>query len=123
MYNFVKNDLNGGICNHVRIMISNTQKLYNKEITNLEREIADEETHLAMAKKRLEDLKTSQRLFEDQQKAKDNIIETAKQKLLEVYKQHHQRTDLISLTVYKTYSELTGISITELKTWLNNQTV
>lgn len=118
MYNFVKFELNGGICSHVRSMISNTQKIYNKEITNLEKEIADNEAHLVIAKRRLEDLKAAQKQLDDQQKTKENIIKTAKIKLFEIFKNNYYDIDLISNHAFNTYSELTGMSISELKLWL-----
>lgn len=120
-YQFVKHELNGGIGFHIRDMIDAYQKFHNKEITNLEKEFLEVESSYIALKKRLEDMRLEQQMLQDQQKAKNNIIETAKLKLLDIYHRYHNRTDLIPVRVLKTYSDLTGISSEDLKTWLENQ--
>jgi len=120
-YDFIKNELNGGIGFHLRDMIDTHQRFYNKEINNLEKEFNELELNYIAMKKRLDDLRTKQKILDDEQKAKENLIENAKMKLLTVYRRYHNRTDLIPIGIFKTYQEITGIKVEDLKVWLEQQ--
>lgn len=117
-YEFVKNELNGGIGFHVRSMIDTYRKFFDKEITNLEKEFVEVENTYITMKKRLEELRLQKKIMDDEQKSRDKSIQTAKEKLLQVLRSHNNRVDRIPKNIYKIYSDMTGLSVEDLQQWL-----
>lgn len=120
-YEFVKNDLNGGIGFHVRSMIDTYKKFFDKEITNLEKEFVDVENKYITIKKRLEELRLQKKIIDDEQKARDKSVQTAKEKLLQVLRSHSNRVDKIPKNIFKIYSDMTGLSVENLQQWLTEE--
>lgn len=117
-YEFVKNELNGGIGFHVRSMIDTYRKFFDKEITNLEKEFVEVENTYITMKKRLEELRLQKKIMDDEQKSRDKSVQTAKEKLLQVLRSHNNRVDRIPKNIYKIYSDMTGLSVEDLQQWL-----
>ncbi len=117
-YDFVKNDLNGGIGFHVRGMINASMGHFNKELTELEKEFAEVEPRYLSLKKRIEELKVEIRRREDELKSKEKRIEDVKAKLLEALRNNYWNPDRIQKATLKVYSDFSGLSIEELKTYL-----
>lgn len=120
-YDFVKNELNGGIGRHVRQMIDASMGYYDKELTVLEKEYAEVEPRYLFLRKRIEELKLEQKRMEDEQRAIEKRIEDAHTKLLAALKLNNWEPERIQKAAFKIYADYTGLSVEELMDWVKEQ--
>ncbi len=118
---FVKNELNGGMCLHIRQMIDTKMGFFDKEQAALEKEYAVVEPRYIFLKKRIEDLKQEKKNQEDEQKTKEKRIEEAHEKLLEVLERYNWHPERVQRATYKIYADFTGESIENLEAWVNEK--
>ena len=121
-YEFVK-DLNGGIGHHIRKMIDAHRGKYNKDFAEIEKRIAEIEPEYFALKKRRDEILKEKADQEAHNRSKDRQIEDAQKKLLEIFKGHHNRFDLMPSKSYKLYSDFCGgdPSPEAMRTWLENE--
>lgn len=119
-YEFVRS-LNGGIGHHVRSFIDVQMGKHDKDLVEVNQQLAVIEPQYLALKKRKEDLEEKKRLEMTATMEKERSIEFAHKKLLESYRTNYKRLDLMPETVFKFYSDQCGEPAEKLKEWLRQE--
>ncbi|MDP3352351.1 MAG: hypothetical protein Q8S44_01245 [Flavobacteriaceae bacterium] len=119
-YEFVRS-LNGGIGHHVRSFIDVQMGKHDKDLAEVNKQFAVIEPQYLALKRMKEVLEEKKRQEMTATMEKEKSIEFAHMKLLESYKGHYKRIDLMPENVFKFYSDQCGLPADTLKEWLRRE--
>lgn len=119
-YEFVRS-LNGGIGHHVRSFIDVQMGKHDKDLVEVNKQLAVIEPQYLALKKRKEDLEEKKRLEMTATMEREKSIEFAHMKLLESFKANYKRIDLMPDNVFRFYSDQCGEPAEKLKDWLRQE--
>lgn len=119
-YEFVSS-LNGGIGHHVRSFIDVQMGKHDKDLADVNKQLAVIEPQYLALKKRKEDLEEKKRQDMQATMQKEKSIEFAHMKVLEALKNSYNQMDLMSESIWKFYSEQCGQSVDQLKAWAREE--
>ncbi|MDD3813236.1 MAG: hypothetical protein PHZ02_01210 [Desulfocapsaceae bacterium] len=117
---FLKNQPDG-MSNIIRRMVNAYMNKYDKDLAEIEIRLVEIEPEYLALKKKKEELLKERAVREAENRAKDKRVEDAHIKLLELFKNNYNRLDKIPNSYYKVYSDICGVSIDELKSWLEEE--
>lgn len=116
-YDFVRS-LNGGIGHHLRGFIDAQMGKHDKDLVEVNKQLAVIEPQYLALKKMKEELEEKKRMEMMATMEKEKSIEFAHMKLLESFKTNYTRIDLMPANVFKFYSDQCGEPVEKLKEWL-----
>ena len=119
-YEFVRS-LNGGLGHHVRSFIDVQMGKHDKDLVEVNKQLAVIEPQYLALKKRKEDLEEKKRMEMTATMEKEKSIEFAHMRLLEALKTNYNRIDYMPESVFKFYSDQCGESVDQLKEWLKHE--
>jgi len=119
-YEFVRS-LNGGIAHHVRGFIDVQMGRHDKDLVEVNKQLAVIEPQYHMLIKRKEELEEKKRMEMTATMEKEKSIDFAHMKLFESYKANYKRIDLMPESVFKFYSDQCGEPADKLKEWLRQE--
>lgn len=119
-YDFVRS-LNGGIGYHVRSFIDVQMGKHDKDLAEVNKQLAVIEPQYLALKKMKEDLEEKKRQDMQATMQKEKSIEFAHTKILEALKNSYNQMDLMSESIWKFYSDQCGQSVDELKAWAREE--
>lgn len=119
-YEFVRS-LNGGLGHHVRSFIDVQMGKHDKDLAEVNKQLAVIEPQYLALKKMKEDLEEKKRQDMQATMQKEKSIEFAHIKILEALKNSYNQMELMSGSVWKFYSEQCGQTVDELKAWAREE--
>lgn len=119
-YEFVRS-LNGGIGHHVRSFIDVQMGKHDKDLVEVNKQLAVIEPQYLALKKRKEELEEKKRMEMTATMEKEKSIEFSHMKLLESFKTNYKRIDLMPENVFTFYSDQCGVPADKLKEWLRQE--
>lgn len=119
-YEFVRS-LNGGIAHHVRSFIDVQMGKHDKDLVEVNKQLAVIEPQYLALKKRKEDLEEKKRMEMTATMEREKSIDFAHMKLLESFRTNYKRIEMMPENVFKFYSDQSGEPADKLKEWLRQE--
>lgn len=115
--------LNGGKGHHIRKMIEAYQGKYSKDLSDIDKRLAELEPEYLALKKRKEEILKEQAVRESENRNKDKRVEEAHVKLLDLLAKSHNRLDKLPMSYFRVYSDFCGgdPSPETFKVWLEEE--